>query len=57
MVTKQTAIRFTPDDTALLDALQRKLGVVSRTEIVRIALRRLAEQEGVTLEANPPKPQ
>ena len=52
---KQTAFRFTPTDLALLEALQRKLGIVNRTEIIRLALRRLADLEGVA--TVPDKPQ
>jgi hypothetical protein len=49
MVTKQTAFRFTDEDLALLDALRSKVGVLSRTEVVRMAIRVLAEREGVKL--------
>lgn len=44
---KQTAFRFTAEDIALLDAIQAKLGIVNRTEILRLAIRRLADLEGV----------
>ena len=40
-------IRFTPDDVRLLDRLQKKTGVQSRADIVRLALRALAQKEGV----------
>jgi metal-responsive CopG/Arc/MetJ family transcriptional regulator len=43
----QTTVRFTEQDLALLDAIQRKTGIVSRTEILRRAIRALAEQEDV----------
>lgn len=46
---KQTAFRLMAADIALLDALQEKLGIVSRTEIVRMAIRALAAREGVAL--------
>jgi hypothetical protein len=49
MVTKQTAFRFTDEDLALLDALRSKVGVLSRTEVVRMAIRVLAEREGLKL--------
>ena len=52
---KQTAVRFTPDDLELLDALQRKTGIQSRTDVLRMAIRALAEAHGVTIE--PAKPQ
>ncbi len=44
---RQTTVRFTEQDLALLDALQQKTGIVSRTEILRRAIRLLAEQEKV----------
>jgi hypothetical protein len=47
MATTQTAIRFTDEDRAVLDALRAKLGLGSRTDVVRLALRRLAELEKV----------
>lgn len=43
----QTTVRFTDQDLALLDALQQKTGIVSRTEILRRAIRVLAEQEKI----------
>lgn len=43
----QTTVRFTEQDLAVLDAIQRKTGIVSRTEILRRAIRALAEQEDV----------
>lgn len=44
---QQTTVRFTDQDLALLEELQRKTGIVSRTEVLRRAIRVLAEQEGV----------
>jgi len=44
---KQSTVRFTEEDLALLDALQAKTGIVSRSEILRRAIRALAEQEEV----------
>ena len=49
MVTIQTGIRFTDEDRAVLDALRAKLGLGSRTDVVRLALRRLAELEKVNV--------
>jgi metal-responsive CopG/Arc/MetJ family transcriptional regulator len=43
----QTTVRFTEQDLALLDAIQAKTGIVSRTEILRRAIRVLAEHEKV----------
>ena len=45
---QQTTVRFTDEDLALLDALQAKTGIVSRAEILRRAIRVLADQEHVT---------
>jgi len=42
-------VRFTKQDLALLSAIQRKTGTVSRSEILRRAIRVLAEQEEVAL--------
>jgi hypothetical protein len=47
---KQTAFRFTPEDMAILDAVQRKTGIVSRTELLRMAIRTLAAAQGVPFE-------
>jgi hypothetical protein len=44
---QQTTVRFTDADLALLEALQAKTGIVSRTEVLRRAIRALAEQEKV----------
>lgn len=52
---KQTAFRFTAHDLALIEALQQKLGIVNRTEILRLALRRLADIEGVPPPTDPPQ--
>ena len=47
-----TGIRFTPEDKRIMQALRRKLGV-KPSEIVRLAIRKLAEIERVG-EAEPP---
>ena len=52
-VSRQTAVRFTAADDALLDALRERIGVQSTTEVVRLALRTLAEKFDVTA---PPAP-
>lgn len=46
---KQTAFRFTAEDLATLEAVQRHTGVVSRTEAIRIVLRSYVRSEGLTL--------
>lgn len=45
---KLTAFRLTEDDRAYLDTLEDKLGF-SKTDVVRLALRHLAEMEGLEL--------
>jgi hypothetical protein len=52
---QQTTVRFTEQDLALLAALQEKTGIVSRTEILRRAIRVLAERENVALRSAPGK--
>lgn len=44
---QSTTVRFTDQDLVLLEAIQKKTGIVSRAEILRRAIRALAEQEGV----------
>jgi len=44
---QQTTVRFTDEDIALLEAIQERTGIVSRSEILRRAIRVMAEQEGV----------
>jgi biotin operon repressor len=46
----QVGIRFTDEDLSLLEALAAKLGL-NRTAVVRLAIRKLAEAEGVTLQS------
>jgi hypothetical protein len=48
----QIGIRFTGEDLALVAAIQAKTGIGNRTDVLRLAIRRLAEAEGVEL----PKP-
>ena len=43
----QIGIRFTDEDLALIAALQAKTGIGNRTDVVRLAIRKLAEAEGV----------
>ena len=45
---KLTAFRLTEADRAYLDTLEDKLGF-SKTDVIRLALRRLAELEGLEL--------
>lgn len=46
--TKLTAFRLTDVDRAYLDTLEDKLGF-SKTDVLRLALRRLADIEGIEL--------
>lgn len=54
---KLTAFRLTEADRAYLDTLEDKLGF-TKTDVVRLALRRLAELEGLELleKSNPRRP-
>lgn len=54
--TKTTTIRFTPHDAAVLDLLQRKLGIVNQSDVLRMALRALAEAHGIDPMKVKPKP-
>ncbi len=45
--TKTTTVRFTPGDLALIDAMQAHTGIVSSSDLLRLALRALAKAEGV----------
>jgi hypothetical protein len=47
--TKQTTMRFTPADLAILDALQEHTGISNQTDVLRLALRALADREGLRL--------
>ncbi len=56
MVTaKQIGIRFTDEDIALIAALMAKTGIGNRTDVVRLAVRKLAQAEGVILPKPKPK--
>lgn len=45
--TKHVGIRLTSEDLALVEALMAKTGIGNRTDVIRLAIRRLAEVEGV----------
>jgi hypothetical protein len=45
----QVGIRFTEDDTALIRAIMVRTGIMNRTDVVRLAIRRLAAAEGIPL--------
>lgn len=44
-------IRFTPEEAELFDALQAHLGLASRAEVFRVAIRALARTEGLLVDA------
>ncbi len=46
-MTTPVAMRFTAADLAILDALKARLGLISRIDVVRLAMRRLAQIEHV----------
>jgi len=49
-------VRFSSDDVALLEAVQRKLGCRSVSEVVRMALRSMAREQGVTIPSKDSQP-
>lgn len=51
---KMTTIRFTPEDTFILGAVQQREGLMSRAEALRHVLRYYARAEGI--EVSKPKP-
>jgi hypothetical protein len=44
-----SGVRFTADDQKLLEALQKKTGINAVSEVLRMALRALAEKQGVSV--------
>jgi hypothetical protein len=48
---KQTAFRLNRVELTLMDELCERLGVSTRTDIVRLAIRRLATAEGIDIGA------
>ncbi len=55
-VPQQTTVRFTEEDIALLEAIQERTGILSRSEVLRRAIRALAEREGVANSGSARKP-
>jgi len=49
---KQSSIRFMEGDLVILDEVQRRTGLVSRSDTLRYVLRQYAKAEGIEL----PKP-
>jgi hypothetical protein len=46
---KQTAFRFTEEDLALLDAVQKHTGISTRTDALRAVLRSYVRAEGISV--------
>lgn len=59
--TPQTTMRLSEADRRIIAAIERKLGMTRQTDVIRLALRRLAEaerintEEVITTPAPPPK--
>ena len=51
---KQTTIRFTDEDLAMLDAIQAHAGVLGRSDALRLAIRECVRALGI--EVKRPKP-
>jgi hypothetical protein len=49
----QIGIRLTDEDLSIIAGLQARTGIGNRTDVIRLALRRLAEAEGVQLPHKP----
>lgn len=47
MPERTTTIRLTDDDQEVIDALQKKTGIQSLTDLIRFALRIMAQTENV----------
>jgi Arc/MetJ-type ribon-helix-helix transcriptional regulator len=44
---KQIGVKFSSEDVALAEAIRQKTGISNRADVIRLALRRLAQSEGV----------
>jgi hypothetical protein len=44
---ERTTVRFNADDLALLEALSVHMGLRNRTAVLRVAIRALADREGI----------
>lgn len=47
--TVTVSMRFEKKDAALVDALREKTGIKATSEVIRMALRALAQQQGVSV--------
>jgi hypothetical protein len=50
---KQQSIRLTAEDSAVIDEIQRRTGLIGVTDAVRYALRQFALREGIDLKPKP----
>jgi len=50
------AVRFSPDDVQLLEAVQAKLGCRSASELLRMGLRSIAREQGIIVKGDQSKP-
>lgn len=50
---KITTMRLTPEDIAILDAVQNREGLMARSEALRHVLRHYAQTKGIVLRAKP----
>ena len=57
MTVTTKGVRFSSDDVRLLEAVQRKLGCRAVSEVVRMALRAMAREQGVTVPTDTEKPE
>lgn len=55
-MTKQTAIRFRPEDVAILEEVQRRTGIMSLSEALRFVIHQYARAEGIAPAKPKPKP-
>jgi metal-responsive CopG/Arc/MetJ family transcriptional regulator len=53
--TTQSSIRFTEEDLTILDEVQRRTGLVSRSDALRYVLRQYAKAEGIEFAKATPK--
>ena len=53
---KQTTMRLADEDLAILDVIQERIGLFSRSDALRFALRHYARTEGIDIAKPKPKP-
>lgn len=55
-VAKQQSIRLAPEDVAILEEIQRRMGFIGYSDAMRYALRQYAQQAGIELPKPRPRP-